>query len=102
MEIEFDLSDLKESAVRRMLLAAIKREGERSKPAHKRDSEVQDEIEEESDEESEKLSELHSSSKGEANPIPVTEEDLSESAAEEAKKYKPKPSAKPVAKKGKK
>jgi hypothetical protein len=86
MEIEFDLSDLKESAVRRMLMSAMKRESSRSKPAHKRDEDTQKEIEEEDEEENSKLADLHSDSKGEANPLPVTEEDMSEEAAEELKK----------------
>ncbi len=86
MDFEFDLSDLKESAVRRMLMSALKRDGQRSKPSHKRDEDVQKEIEEEDDEENSKLADLHSSSKGEASPIPVTEEDLSDDAAEEMKK----------------
>lgn len=85
MELEFDLSDFKEAAVRRMLASALKREAGRKKPYHKRDPEIQKEIEDEEDDEDESMAELESS-KGEANPLPVTEEDMSEETADNLKK----------------
>jgi len=85
MKWDIDLSDLKESAVRRMLREAISKETDRSKPASKRDKELQAELEEAADDENDKLVEM-SASKGESSPIPVSEEDVSDEANDSLKK----------------
>lgn len=88
MEIEFDLSDLKEAAVRRMLRQAILREKNRSLPMHKRKSEVEleeegeDDATEEAEIEGEKLAALHEDQKGKAAPIEMDDEDMSDEAME--------------------
>lgn len=85
MELEIDLSDLKESAVRRMLREAISREKTRSLPAHKRgkpaESEAESEEDDDSDEEHSKIADL-AAEKGEPKPIPMTDEDMSEGSVE--------------------
>lgn len=90
MEIEFDLSDLKEAAVRRMLRQAILREKNRSLPMHKRkgESDIKEEAEdvdeatEEADEEASKLATLHEDQKGKAAPVEMDDEDMSDEAME--------------------
>lgn len=84
MDLKFDLSDFKESTVRRMLREFISTENERSLPLHKRGKqkpEIEDDATEEADEENEKLVEL-AAEQGEPKDIPVTHEDISEEAGE--------------------
>lgn len=84
MEWEIDLTDLKDSAVRRMLREAIAKEKDRSLPMHKRGEKKQIEVDdasEEMEEESEKLAEL-AAEKGEPKEIPMTGEDVSEETSE--------------------
>lgn len=86
MELEFDLTDLKDSAVRRMLRQAISAQKNRSLPLHKRKKE--DEIEdvddatEEAEEENEKLADLAEESNGKAAPVEMDDEDMSDEAME--------------------
>lgn len=88
MEMEFDLTDLKDSAVRRMLRQAILREKNRSLPMHKRKSEEEldepeeDDATEESEIEGEKLAALHEDQKGKAAPVEMDDEDMSDEAME--------------------
>lgn len=99
MELEFDLSDLKEGAVRRMLRQAIMKEKNRSLPMHKRkpDSELDqddDEATEESEAEGEKLAALHEDQKGKAAPVAMDDEDMSDEAMDALAPPKPKAKAK--------
>lgn len=99
MEWNIDLSDLKESAVRRMLREAISTEKNRSLPLHKRSKkplevEAEDDATEEADDENDKLVEL-ASEHGEPKELPMTNEDVSEEAGEKLE-----PPKKAVAKKG--
>lgn len=86
MEIEFDLSDLKENAVRRMLRQAILREQNRSLPMHKRKSEkelddvAKDEATEESETEGAKTVALNEQQKGAPAPVEMDDEDMSDEA----------------------
>lgn len=98
MEWKIDLSDLKESAVRRMLREAITTEHDRSLPLHRRgkkplEVEDEDDATEEADEENEKLVSL-SQEHGKPADIPMTNEDVSEEASEKLE-----PPKKPAAKK---
>lgn len=98
MEWKIDLSDLKESAVRRMLRDAISTEHERSLPLHKRgkkplEVEADDEATEEADEENEKLVSL-AEERGQPKELPITNEDVSEEAGDKLA-----PPKKPAAKK---
>lgn len=100
MSFMIDVSDLKESAVRRMLREAICTESNRSLPLHKRnqqklEAEAPDEDSEEADEENEKLVQL-SEEHGKPAEIPMTDEDISEEAGEKLAPPK-KPAAKSVA-----
>jgi hypothetical protein len=100
MEMEFDLSDLKEGAVRRMLRQAIMREKNRSLPMHKRkpESEIKesddDEATEETEVEGEKLAALHEDQKGKAAPVEMDDEDMSDEAMDALTPPKPKAKAK--------
>lgn len=84
MEWNIDLSDIKESAVRRMLREAISTEKSRSLPLHKRSKQklevaAEDEATEDSDDENEKLVGL-AEEHGKPADIPMTNEDVSEEA----------------------
>lgn len=86
MEWNIDLTDLKESAVRRMLREAITTEKDRSLPLHKRSKqklevEAEDDATEDADDENEKLVEL-SEEQGKPAEIPMTHEDISEEAGD--------------------
>lgn len=85
MEWNIDLSDLKESTVRRMLREAISTDKNRSLPLHKRkeklEVETHDDATAEADEEGEKLATL-AEEKGKPADIPMTDEDMSEEAVE--------------------
>lgn len=98
MEWKIDLSDLKESAVRRMLREAMTTESERSLPLHRRgkqklEVEAEDEATEDADDEHDKLAAL-AAEKGEPAEIPMTNEDISEEAGDKLE-----PPKKSVAKK---
>lgn len=98
MEWNIDLSDLKDSAVRRMLREAISTEKNRSLPLHRRNKkplevEAEDEATEDAEDENDKLVEL-ASEQGEPKDIPVTNEDISEEAGDKLE-----PPKKAVAKK---
>jgi hypothetical protein len=100
MEWKIDLSDLKESAVRRMLRDAITTEHERSLPMHRRgkkqlEVEAEDEATEDADDENQKLVEL-AEENGKPADIPMTNEDVSEEAGDKLAPPK-KPAAKKVA-----
>lgn len=86
VRVALDPRDIKESAMRRIFTEMVRREAMRKKQASKRPPEMQKEMEEEADEESSKLAKLHEDGKGKSNKIPVTDEDLSDEAAEEVKK----------------
>lgn len=85
MEWNIDLSDLKESAVRRMLREAITTDKNRSLPLHKRKEKLEveedDDATKEADDENDKLVEL-SREHGAPKDVPVTNEDVSEEASE--------------------
>lgn len=101
MEWKIDLSDLKESAVRRMLRDAITTEQDRALPLHRRAKkklEVEsedDEATEEADEENEKLVSL-AEEQGQPKELPITNEDVSEEAGDKLTPPK-KPAVKTVA-----
>jgi hypothetical protein len=85
MELEFDLTDLKDSAVRRMLRHAISTQKNRSLPMHKRkeDLKVESEVDDatdEAEEESEKLADLAEEGKGKAAPVEMDDEDMADEA----------------------
>lgn len=85
MELEFDLTDLTNSAVRRMLRQAISSQKNRSLPLHKRKAEDDvetDDATEEAEEENEKLADLAEESKGKAAPVEMDDEDMSDEAME--------------------
>lgn len=85
MELEFDLTDLKDSAVRRMLRQAISAQKNRSLPLHKRKPESETEVDdatEEAEEENEKLADLAEESNGKAAPVEMDDEDMSDEAME--------------------
>lgn len=97
--MEFSLDDLKTSAVRRMLMQAIRTDKNRSLPMHKRKGKEElasdeDEVTEEQDEEMEKLAELSEEKKGKALPVAMDDEDMSEEAMDELKPPKKKASKK--------
>lgn len=103
MEWNIDLSDLKDSAVRRMLREAISTEKTRSLPLHKRSKkplEVEDEATEDAEDENDKLVEL-ASEQGEPKDIPVTNEDVSEEAGDKLEPPKQAVAKKPAGKIGK-
>jgi hypothetical protein len=83
MELEIDLNDLKDSAVRRMLMKAIRSEVNRSKPMHQRKDEKslepkEDEATEDADDEMDDLVKLSEDQKGKATPVPMDDEDMSD------------------------
>jgi len=91
IELEFDVSDIKPSALARMLKQAMKREAMRKLPSDKRKAAAEDEEEEGEDyadgsddsevsEEMEKLADLKAES-GSASPIPVQKDDVAKSTA---------------------
>lgn len=86
MDFEFDLTDLKDSAVRRMLRQAISTQKNRSLPMHKRKPEDEvdevDDATEEAEEENEKLADLAEESKGKPAPVEMDDEDMSDEAME--------------------
>jgi hypothetical protein len=86
MEFEFDLTDLKDSAVRRMLRHAISKEKNRSLPMHKRKPDGKldevDDATEEAEEENEKLADLAEEGKGKPAPVEMDDEDMSDEAME--------------------
>ena len=89
------LRDLKRDCVERMLQEVVSRDMGRSKMASKADDD--DEVEEPSDlEESEndKIVKLQQDTKGKPAPIPVTDEDFSESSVKAAMKKVPIPKSK--------
>jgi hypothetical protein len=103
MEWNIDLSDLKDSAVRRMLREAISTEKTRSLPLHKLNKkplEVEDDASEDAEDENDKLVEL-ASEQGEPKDIPVTNEDISEEAGDKLEPPKKSVAKKPAGKIGK-
>lgn len=85
MELEFDLTDLKDSAVRRMLRQAISAQKNRSLPLHKRKEEEDTELDDATDEaesENEKLADLAEESNGKPNPVEMDDEDMADEAME--------------------
>lgn len=105
LELEFSFDDIKPAALRRMLTQAIRTEGNRSKPMHKRKPEAELEVEEdeateESDDENDKLVDLSEEQKGKASDVPMGDEDLSDEAMDKLPVAKDK--AKPKGKKAKK
>lgn len=83
MELEIDLNDLKDSAVRRMLMKAIRSELNRSKPMHQRADEKDlepkdDESAEDADKEMEDLVKLSEEKRGKSTPVPMDDEDMSD------------------------
>lgn len=86
MELEFDLTDLKDSAVRRMLRQAISKEKNRSLPMHKRKPEGEaaevDDATDEAEEENNKLADLAEEGKGKPAPVEMDDEDMSDEAIE--------------------
>lgn len=78
-----DFSEITHKGLQRMLREAYMNSRERSQPMHKRGKEDDGRIDEETadaDEENSKLVDLHQS-RGTPAPIPVTDEDLSETVA---------------------
>lgn len=99
LELEFSFDDIKPAALRRMLTQAIRTEGNRSKPLHKRkpESELEpddDEATEESDDENDKLVELSEEQKGKAADVPMNDEDMSDEAMDKLPAQKDKTKAK--------
>lgn len=85
MEMEFDLTDLKDSAVRRMLRQAISSQKKRSLPLHKRKEEVDSELDDatdEAEEENEKLADLAEEKKGTPPSVEMDDEDMADEAME--------------------
>jgi hypothetical protein len=92
IELEFDIADIKPSALARMFKQAMKREAMRTLPSDKRKAAAEDEEEEEDEdyadgsddsevgEEMDKLADLKAES-GSAPPIPVQKDDLAKSTA---------------------
>lgn len=78
--------DVRPPVIRKLFEDMVRREVMRRKQANKRDPEMQKDLAEEADSEAEKLASLHESSRGKSNSIPVTDEDVSEDTAYEAKK----------------
>lgn len=91
IELEFDVSDIKPSALARMFKQAMKREAMRTLPSDKRKAAAEDEEEEDEEyaegsddsevsEEMGKLADLKAES-GSAPPIPVQKDDVAKSTA---------------------
>lgn len=91
IELEFDVSDIKPSALARMFKQAMKREAMRTLPSDKRKAAAEDEEEEDEEyaegsddsevsEEMNKLADLKAES-GSASPIPVRKDDVAKSTA---------------------
>jgi|APCry1669189034_1035192.scaffolds.fasta_scaffold02793_2 hypothetical protein len=90
MKFNVDLSDFKDSSIRRMLRDALHQHAERELPIHKRESKdgEPDEATKEQDDENDKLVAMHNS-RGEPAPIPVTDEDMPEEVSDRMMKAKP-------------
>lgn len=91
------LRDLKRDCVERMLHEVVSRDMNRSKMASKSAEDDEEEVEDPSEiEESEndKLVALQQDTKGKPAPLPVSDEDFSESAVKAAMKKVPMPAAK--------
>jgi hypothetical protein len=100
IELEFSIDDIKPAALRRMLTQAIRTEGNRSKPLHKRKSKEELEVEdddatEEADDEMDKLADLSEEQKGKASDVPMEDEDMSDEAMDELPVKEPKTKKKP-------
>jgi hypothetical protein len=92
IELEFDIADIKPSALARMFKQAMKREAMRTLPSDKRKAAAEDEEDEEDEdyadgsddseigEEMEKLADLKEES-GKPSPIPVRKDDVAKSTA---------------------
>lgn len=95
MELEIEIGDLKESAVRRLLLKAIRCEMNRSKPMHQRkgekeiEAEDSDEATDDLDAELEDLANLSEEKRGKAAPIAMDDEDMSDEAIDKIAPPKP-------------
>lgn len=103
MRFNVDLTDFKDSSIRRMLRDALSQQSERELPMHKRASKdgEPDDATKEQDDENDKLVEMHNS-RGEPAPIPVTDEDLPEEVSDRLKRAKPDAKPDDKMKKGKK
>lgn len=96
MDMEIELADLKESAVRRLLRTVISQESKRSRMAGKRtkveieDSEEDGEDDDDMESEMEKNASLAMEKKGSPAPINASESDFSKGIVRRALKRMPK------------